>query len=107
LVTAALTCPCHLPIYLLVLGGTSVGVVLQGNLGLAFLGTTTIFLFTLYQGLRRSSGGGTQSEDRALSSKELENPDRPLMAEKAGMPWDRRVTPASGASVVAGFLQAL
>lgn len=76
LLTAALTCPCHLPIYLLILGGTSVGAALQDNLGLAFLGITVIFVLTLVQGLRRPGGRGSQWKDRPLSSGGSEGPDR-------------------------------
>ncbi len=64
LLTAALTCPCHVPIYLLILGGTSVGAALKDNIGLAFLGLTAIFVLTLVHGLRRSGGGRTDSKDR-------------------------------------------
>lgn len=75
LLTAALTCPCHLPIYLLILGGTSVGAALQDNLGLALLGITVIFVLTLVQGLRRPGGRGSQWKDRPLSSGGSEGPD--------------------------------
>jgi|GEM_PF-1667723 len=63
LLTAALTCPCHLPIYLLILGGTSVGAALQDNIGLALLGLTVIFILALTRGLRRPGQGKIQSKD--------------------------------------------
>ena len=63
LLTAALTCPCHLPIYLLILGGTSVGAVLQGNRELAFLTLTATFVLTLLQGLRLSNRTKPGSSD--------------------------------------------
>lgn len=52
LVTAALTCPCHLPILLVLLAGTTLGAVLQQNLALVLLGLTVYFVFALVQGLR-------------------------------------------------------
>jgi len=52
LVTAALTCPCHLPIFLALLAGTTLGAVLRQNLGLVLLGLTVYFLFALFQGLK-------------------------------------------------------
>lgn len=76
LLTAALTCPCHLPIYLLILGGTSVGAALKDNIGLAFLGLTAIFVLTLVHGLRRSGGGRTDSKDRPLPSSRSDGPDK-------------------------------
>jgi mercuric ion transport protein len=66
LLTAALTCPCHLPIYLLILGGTSVGAALQDNAALAFLGLTVIFILALGRGLRRPLGDGSRDKDVAL-----------------------------------------
>ena len=76
LLTAALTCPCHLPIYLLILGGTSLGAALKDNIGLAFLGITVIFVLTLVQGLRRPGGGGSQLKDRPLPSSRSDGPDK-------------------------------
>ena len=52
LVTAALTCPCHLPIFLALLAGTTLGAVLERNLALVLLGLTASFLFALVQGLK-------------------------------------------------------
>lgn len=77
LVTAALTCPCHLPIYLLILGGTSVGAALQENLGLAILGITLIFVLALIQGLRAPGGRPAQARDRSVSSGGSNGPDQP------------------------------
>lgn len=56
LLTAALTCPCHLPIFVLIFGGTSMGAVLQHNIGWALLGLTAVFVFALAQGLRTPGG---------------------------------------------------
>lgn len=64
--TAALTCPCHLPIYLLILGGTSMGAALRDNLGLAFLGLTLAFVLALSRGIRRPLGDGSRDKDMAL-----------------------------------------
>jgi mercuric ion transport protein len=52
LAIAALTCPCHVPIYLAVLGGTAFGVFMKDNIILLILGLTAIFLLTLTRGLR-------------------------------------------------------
>jgi mercuric ion transport protein len=52
LVTAALTCPCHLPIFLALLAGTTLGAVLRQNVGLVLLGLTVYFVFALMQGLK-------------------------------------------------------
>jgi mercuric ion transport protein len=41
-----LTCPCHLPILILLLSGTAAGAFLSENLGLAFLGLLPIFLLS-------------------------------------------------------------
>jgi len=52
LAIAALTCPCHVPIYLAVLGGTALGVYLRDNILLIILGLTGVFLLTLTRGLK-------------------------------------------------------
>ena len=49
---ATLTCPCHVPIFLAVLGGTAAGAFLSDNLLLFILGLTAIFLLTLFRGLK-------------------------------------------------------
>ena len=52
LVIAAITCPCHVPIYLAILGGTALGAFLQENLLLFILGLSGIFFITLPKGIR-------------------------------------------------------
>ncbi len=52
LAIAALTCPCHVPIYLAVLGGTAFGVYLRDNILLLILGLTAVFLLTFTRGLK-------------------------------------------------------
>lgn len=52
LAIAALTCPCHLPIYLAIFGGTALGVFLRGNILLLIFGLAVIFLLTLTRGLK-------------------------------------------------------
>ena len=52
LTIAAVTCPCHVPIYLAIFGGTALGGVLRENLLLFILGLTGIFLVTLWRGLK-------------------------------------------------------
>jgi len=52
LAIAALTCPCHLPIYLVIFGGTALGVFLRNNILLLIFGLAAIFLLTLTRGLK-------------------------------------------------------
>ncbi len=52
LAIAALTCPCHVPIYLAILGGTAYGVFLKDNIFLIIAGLAVIFLITLSRGLK-------------------------------------------------------
>lgn len=52
LTVAAVACPCHVPIYLVIFGGTALGAFLSKNLLLFILGLTIIFLFTLAKGLK-------------------------------------------------------
>jgi mercuric ion transport protein len=49
---AVVTCPCHLPLLLAVLAGTSVAGVLSQHVGLTVLGLTLIFLPALLLGFR-------------------------------------------------------
>ncbi|MBI3780839.1 MAG: hypothetical protein HY278_07275 [candidate division NC10 bacterium] len=53
LITAALTCPCHLPILLALTAGTVIGSVLSRHLWLAGLLLTICFVGALYFGLKR------------------------------------------------------
>ena len=66
---AVLTCPCHLPILLLLLSGTTAGAFLSQNLGIAFLLLLPVFL--LIVGGNPASGGsrsaGTQLAERACA----------------------------------------
>ena len=57
LTIAAVTCPCHVPIYLAIFGGTALGGFLRENLLLFVLGLTGIFLLTLLKGLRLIDAG--------------------------------------------------
>jgi mercuric ion transport protein len=45
---ALLTCPCHLPILLLLLSGTAAGIYLSRNLGIAFILLLPIFLLSAF-----------------------------------------------------------
>lgn len=54
IVLAALTCPCHLPVYALVFSGTAMGAVLAANTLLAALALGTVFLLALYLFFRRA-----------------------------------------------------
>jgi mercuric ion transport protein len=43
---AVLTCPCHLPILILILSGTAAGAVLKANVALAAIVLLAVFLLT-------------------------------------------------------------
>lgn len=51
-VLAALTCPCHLPLLVVVLAGTSAGAVLSEHWGIALLLLSLLFLLALSRALR-------------------------------------------------------
>ena len=53
LITAALTCPCHLPILLALTAGTVIGAVLSRHLLLTALLLTMYFVGALYFGLKQ------------------------------------------------------
>ena len=57
LTMAAITCPCHVLIYLAIFGGTALGAFLRENLLLFILGLTGIFLLTLLKGLKLIDAG--------------------------------------------------
>ncbi len=63
-VIAGLTCPCHLPIYLALLGGTALGGVIRENTGLVVLGLTGAFLASL---LYAVAAGKRRSEQRGAA----------------------------------------
>ena len=50
--TAALTCPCHLPIFLILFGGTAFGAYLSDNLFVVGGILVVYFLFALIVGLK-------------------------------------------------------
>lgn len=58
LTVAALTCPCHVPIYLAIFGGTALGAVLQENLLLFILALTGVFALALRKGLQLAKAKG-------------------------------------------------
>lgn len=58
LTIAALTCPCHVPIYLAIFGGTALGALLQENLLVVILSLSGIFLVTLLRGVKLFKGRG-------------------------------------------------
>ena len=62
LAIAALTCPCHLPIYLAIFGGTALGVFLRDNILLLIFGLAVIFLLTLTRGLKLIKEAKEQEE---------------------------------------------
>lgn len=52
LATAALTCPCHLPLLLAILGGTVLATFLEQHVTWAIVGLGIYFLFSLHMGLK-------------------------------------------------------
>ena len=55
---AFLTCPCHLPIYLLLFSGTALGGFFSENKGLTVGALTAIFLFSLLTGWKMVKARG-------------------------------------------------
>lgn len=53
-VIAALTCPCHVPIYAVLLGGTALGGLIRENMGLVALGLTGVFVVSLMSAMGAS-----------------------------------------------------
>lgn len=49
---AVLTCPCHLPVLLLLLSGTTAGAVLSNRLGISALVLVAVFILSLSRALR-------------------------------------------------------
>jgi len=54
---AFVTCPCHLPILLVLLAGTSMGAYLKENLALAVIAVTGAFVTSLLLGLQWIGSG--------------------------------------------------
>lgn len=52
LITAALTCPCHLPLLWAILGGTALAAFLKQHVVLTVIGLTSVFVFALIGGLK-------------------------------------------------------
>lgn len=52
LVTAAITCPCHLPIALAILGGTALGLFLRDNLLWIVPLLAIYFIWALFRGFK-------------------------------------------------------
>jgi mercuric ion transport protein len=50
---AVVTCPCHIPIFLVLLAGTVLGAWLRHYLLVAVLAMSGVFVVTLYYGLKR------------------------------------------------------
>ncbi len=67
LVIAGLTCPCHVPIILAVLGGTAFGAFLRNNILMLIVTLTAIFFFTLFKGIKLIN----QTKERSEGSDNL------------------------------------
>ena len=62
--SAALTCPCHLPIVLALTAGTAVGSFLSANAVPVFIALLAYFLLALALGLRRTGQRGQPKQTR-------------------------------------------
>ncbi len=69
LALAVVTCPCHLPILLALLGGTTIGAVLAANLLPVFVLLGVVFVAVLAVGLRGLEAGS----GRACAPQERED----------------------------------
>lgn len=63
--TALIACPCHLPITLALLAGTSLGGFIGANLGLVMIGLAGYFIVALFVGLRMLAGAEGRSSRSA------------------------------------------
>lgn len=65
---AAVTCPCHLPLIVTVLGGTALGATLSEHWGLAFLVLSVLFVTSGWMAIRlfgrAERDGSRQKETR-------------------------------------------
>ena len=52
LAAAFFTCPCHLPVYLALFGGTALGAYLAEYIWLSAAVLSVVFLFSLFAGVR-------------------------------------------------------
>jgi hypothetical protein len=83
-VIAGLTCPCHLPIYLAVLGGTALGGFMRENTGLVALGLTGTFVVSLLCALGSGKGGPGERDERELPANGGEAPVRSAQSRSPG-----------------------
>ena len=68
LAIAAFTCPCHVPIFLAILGGTAFGIFLRDNIFLIILGLTAIFLLTFTRGIKLIKEDEEQREGNGVGT---------------------------------------
>ncbi len=61
---AIVTCPCHLPILLVVLSGTALGALVSEHQGLAAIGLTVLFLASAWGAVHVFSRAGRSDSDR-------------------------------------------
>jgi len=65
---AVVSCPCHLPILLLLLSGTAAGAILEANMAMAFIWLLPIFLLSAYATWRLLGAGTSATRDRAAAA---------------------------------------
>lgn len=63
---AVVTCPCHLPILLVLLGGTAAGALLSQHLVWVLLGLTLLFVASAWTALRLFSHDGPDARRTPL-----------------------------------------
>ena len=90
---AVLTCPCHLPILLLLLSGTAAGAVLSQNLGTAILVMLPVFLLSAFATWRLLDTGSSdepvENSPRDPQPQAKAPPEIVLPGRKDG-PWRSR-----------------
>lgn len=60
---AIVACPCHLPLLLVLLGGTALGAVLSEHMAVAFIAVTALFVLSAWAALRMFSHSGPAGRD--------------------------------------------
>lgn len=63
---AVVTCPCHLPILLAVLAGTTAGAALSEHVGLALVAMTVLFVASAWAAIRLFRGQDRAREESGL-----------------------------------------
>lgn len=85
---AVVTCPCHLPLLLAVLGGTALGAALSEHMMIAIVAFTILFVLSASAALHlfsRQQPDGRESEPETWQSRGIQRPeDAPVAAIGGG-----------------------